>query len=187
MTRITILQREQMDAEQGKVFDDAKAEGGPVGGPYWAYIRFPKLMRLAQDISNCLSQGGLTKRERQFAILAVVRYWGAEYPWAAQARAARSIGIAPEIIEAINAGGKPMLDDHREKMAYDVAVELLTRHKLSDATFAAAAKMFNEKELVSLIATVGQFSMTCLTTIAYNCTPSADMPDRLAMRSAGNL
>ncbi|MGE0653964.1 MAG: hypothetical protein AB7P12_19780, partial [Alphaproteobacteria bacterium] len=86
MTRIAILKRDQMDAEQSKVFDDVKAAGGPLGGPYWAYIRFPKLLRLAQDISSCLGQGGLTKRERQMAILAIARVWNAAYPWAALAR-----------------------------------------------------------------------------------------------------
>ena len=67
MTRIAVLKREQMDAEQGKVFDEVKAAGGPLGGPYWAYIRFPRLMRLAQDMSTVLGQGGLSKRERQLA------------------------------------------------------------------------------------------------------------------------
>ncbi len=69
MTRIAILKRDEMNPEQGKLYDDVKAEGGPLGGPYWAYIRFPRLMRLAQDISSCLGQGGLSKRERQMAIL----------------------------------------------------------------------------------------------------------------------
>ncbi len=179
MTRVAILKREQMNAEQGKVFDDVKAEGGPLGGPYWAYIRFPKLMRLVQDVSSCLGQGGLTKRERQIAIMGIIRFWGAEYPWSVQTRSALAMGIAPEIIDTINAGGTPILDDPREKMAYDVALELLKNHKLSDATYASASKLFNEKELVSLIGTVGQFSMTCLTTIAYDCTPPDDVPHRL--------
>lgn len=179
MTRIAVLKREEMDAEQGKVFDEAKAAGGPTGGPYWAYIRFPRLMRLAQDLSSCLGQGGLTKRERQMAILAIARFWNAAYPWAAQVRAANAIGIEQHIIDAINAGGTPRLADPREKMAYDVAVEHLGTKKLSDATFAAAAKLFSEKELVSLVATIGQFSMTCLTTTAYDCMPTSDMPHRL--------
>ncbi len=179
MTRIAVLKREEMNAEQGKVFDDVKAEGGPVGGPYWAYIRFPKLMRLAQDISSCLGQGGLSKRERQIAVLAIVRFWGAEYPWAAQARSATAIGLEADIIETINAGGTPKLADPREKMAYDLAKELLGTKKISDATYASAAKLFNEKELVSLVSTVGQFTMTCLTTIAYDCTPTADMTHKL--------
>lgn len=179
MTRIAILKREQMDAEQGKVFDDAKAAGGPVGGPYWAYIRFPKLMQLAQDMSSCLGQGGLSKRERQLAILAVARFWGAEYPWAAQARAAETIGLEREIVDTINNGGTPKLDNPRERAAYEVAQELLASKKLSEASYASAAKLFGEKELVSLIATVGQFSMTCLTTIAFDCTPTPEMVHKL--------
>lgn len=179
MTRIAVLKREEMNAEQGKLFDDVKAEGGPLGGPYWAYIRFPKLMRLAQDISSCLGQGGLSKRERQVSILAIARFWGAEYPWAAQAAASAKMGLEAEIVDTINAGGRPKLSDPREKMAYDLTRELLEQKKLSDATYAAAAQIFNEKELVSLVATVGQFSMTCLTTIAFDCTPTPEMPNRI--------
>jgi 4-carboxymuconolactone decarboxylase len=179
MTRIAILKREQMNAEQGKVFDDAKASGGPTGGPYWAYVRYPKLMGIAQNLSSTLGEGGLSARERQVAIMAIIRFWGAEYPWAVQTRNALSVGVSQEVIDTINAGKTPKLDDPRERMAYDVAVELLNTRKLSDATYAAAAKLFKEKELVSLIATVGAFSMTCLTTIAYDCTPPADVPHRL--------
>ncbi len=180
MTRISILGRDQMNAEQGKVFDDVKAEGGPLGGPYWAYIRHPQLMRQIQDASNYVGQkGGLAKRERQMALMAITRFWGAEYPWAVQTRAALAMGISQEIIDTINDGGTPALDDAREKMAYDVAVELLNNRKLSDATYAKASTTFAEAELVALIATVGQFSMTCLTTIAYECTPPDDVPHRI--------
>ena len=179
MTRIAVLARGQMNAEQGALYDAVKAEGGPLGGPYWAYIRFPRLMRLAQDVSSCLGQGGLSKRERQIAIMAIARFWGAQYPWAVQSRTALEVGLSQELVDTINAGAKPKLDDPRENMAYDVAISLLKDHKLSDAQYAAAAKLFNEKELVALIATVGQFSMTCLTTIAYDCTPPAEVPHRL--------
>ncbi len=174
MTRIQVLKREEMNAEQGKVFDDVKAEGGPLGGPYWAYIRSPKLMRLQQDLSNCVAAGGLSKRERQMAIMAIIRHWGAAYPWSVQYKAAQNLGIATDVLDTINAGGRPKVADAREQMAYDVARELLDSRNLSDATYDAAAKLFSEMEMVSLITTVGQFSMTCLTTIGFDCTPAAD-------------
>jgi len=179
MTRITILKREDMTAEQGEVYDEAKAKGGPVGGPHYAYIRYPRLMRAFQDVGFALGQGGLSKRERQVAIMAVCRFWGAEYPWAVQARNALKIGLEAEIIDAINAGQAPAIADAREKMAYDLASELLDQRKLSDATYAKAASLFDEKELLCLIATVGQYSVTCLTTSAYDVTPPADVPHRL--------
>lgn len=180
MTRITVLDRKEMNAEQGKVYDDVKAEGGPLGGPYWAYIRFPKLMRILQDVSNLMAaEGGLTKRERQLAIMAIIRFWGAEYPWSVQERGALAMGIEADVLNAINSGRTPQLKDPREQMAHDLPRELLSTRKLSEATYKNAEKLFGEKELVTLVATVGQFSMTCLTTIAYDCTPSAEVPYRL--------
>lgn len=174
MTRIAILEREEMSAEQGEVYDDVKAHGGPLGGPYWAYIRNPKLMRLQQDLSNCIAAGGLSKRERQMAIMAIIRFWGAAYPWSVQYSAAQKLGIASDVLETINAGGRAKVDDAREQMAYDVAREMLETRNLSEATYASAAKLFSENELVSLITCVGQFSMTCLTTIGFDCTPASE-------------
>ncbi len=180
MTRIAILSREQMNAEQGKMYDDIKSEGGPLGGPYWAYFRHPQLVRHLQDTSNYLGRsGGLSKRERQMAIMAIIRFWGAKYPWAVQTRAALAMGISQEIIDTINDGGTPQLDDPREKMAYEVAVEMLNTRNLSQQGYERACAIFNEGEMVTLIATVGQFSMTCLTAIGFDCTPPDDVPHRI--------
>lgn len=179
MTRISILDRSDMNDEQGQLYDEVKAAGGPVGGPYWAYIRNPKLMRLAQDMSGCLQQGGLTTRERQIAIMAVARHWGAEYPWAVQARNSLAAGIEPEILDAINEGDVPAVADRREQAAYEVASELLADKGLSDATYARAEEAFGLETLISLVATVGQFSMTCCTANAFDLTPPDDVPHRL--------
>ena len=57
MTRITILDRSEMNAEQGRVYDAAKASSGIVGGPYHAYIRLPKLFEACQDLRASLAVG----------------------------------------------------------------------------------------------------------------------------------
>lgn len=49
MARIKILGRADMNAEQARVYDAAKATSGIVGGPYYAYIRLPKLFAAAQE------------------------------------------------------------------------------------------------------------------------------------------
>ena len=179
MTRIPVLKRDEMTPEQGKLWDDIKTEGGPLGGPHYAYIRYPRLMRAVQDVGFALGKTDLTKRERQIAILAVCRFWGAEYPWAAQVRNGLKIGLDQAMIDTINAGQRPKLADAREQMAYDLATELLTKRKLSDATYDSARKLFGETELICLVSSVGQYSMTCLTTSAFDVTPTGDMPDRL--------
>lgn len=180
MTRITILKREDMNEAQGRVFDDIKAAGGPVGGPYWAYIRNPKLMRLAQDISGCLRESTLSDRERQTAVLTVIRHWRANYPWAVQVRGSLAAGVEQATVDAINAGRTPDLTDPREMAAYRVAKELLAEKGLSKATYAAAEKLFSTEELVALVAVIGQFSMVCCTANAFDIDPPADVPHRLA-------
>lgn len=179
MTRISIIKREEMDAEQGKLFDAAKAANRPVGGPYWAYIRNPKLMGLVHETSACLGAAGLTPRERQIAILTIARFWGAKYPWAVQVRTSLAAGVEQSIVDAINARTTPQLSDPKEKAAYDVATELLAKHGLSDATYKNAEKLFGAEKLVALVATVGQFSMTCCTVNAFDVTPPDDAPSRL--------
>lgn len=108
MTRIRIINRAEMNQEQGRVYDEAKAAGGPVGGPYYAYIRIPKLMRIAQDLGNCLRESPLSARERQIAVLTAIRHWGAKYPWAVQVRASLAAGVDQDTVDAINARKAPI-------------------------------------------------------------------------------
>ena len=75
MTRLAIIDRADMNAEQARVYDAAKQSGGPVGGPYYAYIRLPKLFDAAQNLRACLSSGPLSRREQQIANLVIARHW----------------------------------------------------------------------------------------------------------------
>ena len=180
MTRIKVLSREEMNDDQRAAFDAAKAAGAPTGGPYTAYIRMPKLMRLTREVSDTLRASALTGRERQMAVLIAIRHWDARYPWAVQVRASLAAGLDQATIDAINARKPPKLTDPREMAVYDVATELLTNHKLKDATYAAADKLFGTDTLVALVAAVGYFSMVSCTANAFDVTPPDDAPARLA-------
>jgi 4-carboxymuconolactone decarboxylase len=174
------LDRGGMNADQGRVYDAAKNSGGPVGGPYYAYIRVPKLFEAAQNLRNCLGDGPLSGRERQIINLVVARHWGARYPWHAQVRASLKVGIDQATIDAINARKAPNLPDARERTCYTVASELLANRRLSDATYAAAEKTMGLEHLVALVGGVGAFSMTCMTTNSFDISPPADDPTPLA-------
>lgn len=180
MPRIKILDRADMNAEQGRVYDAAKQTSGIVGGPYYAYIRLPKLFEAAQGLRGSLSGGPLSPREQQIVNLTVARHWGARYPWFAQARRSLSVGIAQSVIDAINARQTPDLPDAREKTCFAVARELLANKTLSDATYAGAEKAMGLESLVALVASTGSFSMTCMTANSFGIEPPADNPTPLA-------
>src|SRR5712675_3538660 len=121
MTRIAIIGRADMNAEQAHVYDAAKSTSGIVGGPYYAYIRLPKLFEACQTLRACLSTGPLSRREQQIVNLVVARHWNARYPWFAQVRGALAVGLDQAVIDAINARQTPDLADARERTCFVVA------------------------------------------------------------------
>jgi len=180
MTRIAIIDRADMNAEQARVYDAAKQSSGIVGGPYYAYIRLPKLFEACQTLRESLSAGPLSHREQQIANLVVARHWNARYPWFAQVRRSLAVGIAQAVIDAINARKTPNLADARERTCFAVTRELLANKGLSDETYAAAEKTMGLESLVALVATTGSFSMTCLTAATFGIDPPPANPTPLA-------
>jgi 4-carboxymuconolactone decarboxylase len=180
MTRIPIIERADMNAEQARVYDAAKQSSGIVGGPYLAYIRLPKLFEACQDLRESMASGPMSPREQQIVNLVVARHWNARYPWFAQARRSLSIGIEQAVIDAINARQTPSLSDARERTCLAVARELLASKGLGDDSYAAAEKTLGLESLVALVATTGSFSMTCMTANTFGIEPPAANPTPLA-------
>lgn len=181
MARIPILDRADMNAEQARAYDAAKQSSGIVGGPYYAYIRLPKLFEACQNLRASLSDGTLSKREQQIVNLVVARHWNARYPWFAQVRRSLAAGIDQATIDAINVQGTPSLIDPRERTCLVVARELLASKCLSAETYAAAGKIMGLESLVALVASIGSFSMTCMTTNTFEIDPPAANPTPLRM------
>jgi hypothetical protein len=180
MTRIAIIDRADMNVEQARVYDAAKASSGIVGGPYHAYIRLPELFEACQDLRSSLSSGPLSRREQQIVNLVVARHWNARYPWFAQARGALAVGIEQAVIDSINARQTPNLPDARERTCFVVARELLANKGLGDETYAAAQDTMGLEGLVALVASTGSFSMTCLTANTFGIEPPPANPTPLA-------
>lgn len=180
MARIPIIDRAAMNAEQARVYDEAKNSSGIVGGPYYAYIRLPKLFEACQNLRTCLAAGPLRAREQQIVNLTVARHWNARYPWFAQVRRSLSVGIDQGVIDAINLRKTPSLADARERTCFVVSSELLANKGLSDAMYAAAEKTMGLESLVALVALTGSFSMTCMTAATFGIDPPAEDPTPLA-------
>ena len=160
MTRFDILTSEGMNDEQRALTDGNQAAGGRLrGGPYWAYLYDPELMRRQMALNDHVRDSSLDKRVRQIAILTTVRFWNSEYPWGVQARLSHELGIDAAIIDAINAGERPKLDDSREAAAYEVASELLAGKRLSDELYAKAEKLFGLETLIHLVTCIGFYTM----------------------------
>lgn len=180
MARITYIDRDDMNPQQAEVYDEAKEIGGPVGGPYFAYINTPEIFRQSQHLRHAIQNGPLSGRERQLINMAIARHWNARYPWFAQVRGALAVGVEQENIDAINARQEPALSDAREKACFSLAREMLATTRLSDATYAAAENALGLTDMIYAVTMIGQFTMTCTTANAFEIDPPADQPVPLA-------
>src|SRR2546421_4934932 len=93
MTRIAIIDRADMNAEQARVYDAAKQSSGIVGGPYYAYIRLPKLFEACQNLRACLSSGPLSRRAQQSGNPLGPRASDSRYSLFAQERGSPPAGV----------------------------------------------------------------------------------------------
>jgi quercetin dioxygenase-like cupin family protein len=140
----------------------------------------PKLFEACQNLRASLSSGPLTPREQQIVNLVVARHWNARYPWFAQVRRSLAVCIEQAVIDAINVHGTPSLADARERTCLVVARELLASKGLSDEAYAATEKTMGLESLVALVASIGSFSMTCMTANTFGIDPPAANPTPLA-------
>ncbi len=177
MPRIRALSRDEMDAEQQKVYDETVATTGRVGkGPSVGYAYSPGLWRLHNASSAHLLDCSLTQAQVRIVSLMTARHWNAAYPWSAQAEAALSAGVERTVIEAINARQQPKFTDRADEMVHAAARELLANGTLADDTFQAAESTLGYKRLADVIGVIGHFTTTAMMANLVGAEAPADAP-----------
>ena len=83
------------------------------------------------------------------------------------------------MIDAINSRAALPTEDARENLVHKLANELLADQGLSDTSYAEAEAAFTTDELITVIARIGAFSMTCCTANGFDITPPDEVPARL--------
>jgi hypothetical protein len=180
MTRIPVLSRDEMDADQQAVHDRVVADNARVGyGPAIGYAYSAEVWRLHNEGSAHLLDCSLTPAQVRIISLTTVRHWNAAYPWSAQAKTALGAGLKPEVIEAINEGGQPRFDNQADAAVYAAARELLATGTLSDDGFKAAEAVLGHKRMVEIVGAIGHFCATAMVANLVGVEPAADAPSHL--------
>lgn len=180
MTRIPVLDRDDMDAEQQAVHDRIVANNARVGfGPAIGYAYSAGVWQSHNTSSAHLLACSLTNAQVRIVSLMTVRHWKAAYPWSAQAKTALKAGLDPAIIEAINDGTDPDFEDAADAAVYAAARELLATGTLTDEGFKAAETALGYQRLVELVGAIGHFCTTAMMANVVGVTPAADAPSHL--------
>ena len=180
MTRIPVLSRDEMDADQQAVHDKIVANNARVGfGPAIGYAYSAEVWRLHNESSAHLLDCALTPAQVRIVSLMTVRHWKAAYPWSAQARTALGAGLDPAVIEAINAGKNPDFDDGTDAAVHAATRELLATGTLSDDGFRSVKAALGYRRLVEIVGAIGHFCTTAMMANVVGAEPAADAPSRL--------
>ena len=158
--RLRALTVDEMDDAQRALAERMLAsKTGRIIGPMNAWLRWPPLAERAFALGDYARHGSThEKRISELAILIVARHWTAQVEWCVHKVEALNAGLAPAIVDAIEARRRPDFVNEDEAIAYTLLSELIDTKGVGDETYRRAVEYFGEAKLVELIAIFGHYN-----------------------------
>jgi alkylhydroperoxidase family enzyme len=135
---------------------------GPVGeyNIFRTLARHPDLFRSWLPFGGYLLVGGtLSSRDRELMILRTAVRCRSSYEWGQHVRISERMGIEREAIDRVLEGPDAPGWSELESTLMRAVDELHDDSRLSDATWEALAKDYDEKQLIELALLIGQYHM----------------------------
>jgi alkylhydroperoxidase family enzyme len=128
-----------------------------------AMLVHPELFQAQMTMGIALAGGSIPARERELAILRNAWICGAPYEWGEHVKIAKErCGITSEEIERCTQGAKAEGWSEHEHAILKGVEELHADHALSEATWNALARTWNQKQLLEFPVLVGAYILTAL-------------------------
>jgi 4-carboxymuconolactone decarboxylase len=175
MERFPIFHKDELDAEQRKLWDELTLgpRGFYTGGPeaermpdlYNAWLQFPEfgelMLRLGDAIRAKTERPG---KLRELVVLTTSAMLGARVEYEFHVPFARNEGLSEALITAIGAGETPPFSDNVERIVYEANVQLLRTAAMTVETRDAVVEAIGHRGLMQLIAAVTLYVVTAYTT-----------------------
>ncbi|MFV0373669.1 carboxymuconolactone decarboxylase family protein [Microbacterium sp.] len=178
--RLDVTPYEDMTDRQRELADRIIAKRGKIGGPFKVWLHSPELCERTESLGAFVRfDCSMPARIREYSLLVAARYFDAQFSWNAHYEKAIQTGVPAAAIDALATWGEPDFGDDAELQAFhDFAVELLTTHFVSDATFARLRELFTDQQLVDAIGLLGNYTMLsmCLNTFQVDLQPDRTPP-----------
>src|SRR3954464_6050478 len=144
--RIPVITPESdLNAEQKRVRAGLLGRrGGRIPGPYRFTLHCPEITELMHPFGELLRlRSSFPLNVSEMAICATARAWDSDYIFTSHSQGALKAGVEPAVIEAMQRGERPQFKEAAEEAVYDFATELCVKHKISDATYQRALKLYD--------------------------------------------
>jgi alkylhydroperoxidase family enzyme len=161
--RLAPLPQDERDEAARELLAQATGAGGATVNIFATLVRHPGLFRRWLPFGGKLLAGKLPARDRELLILRTGWLCGSEYEWAQHVPIARGAGLADDEIDRVTAGpGAPGWSE-ADATLLRAADELHGDHRIGDATWAALAARYDERQLIEVPMLVGHYHMVAFT------------------------
>src|SRR4051794_32249275 len=161
--RIPPLKADERDEQQRELLGDVGTATGPASNIFDTLVRNPGLFRKWLPFGGKLLSGKLPARDRELLILRTGWHCRSAYEWGQHVLLARSVGITDEEMARVVDGPDAPGWDAFDRALLAAADELHADACVSDATWAALAERYDERQLIELPMLVGHYHLVAFT------------------------
>lgn len=150
---------EQIPAESQPLAQEIiKISSVGLAGPYNIMFRSPVYAdRMKKLLDYLRFNTSLPTRLNEFAIIIQGYEWKSQVEWYAHYPLALKAGLPQSVADDLKNGIRPRNMAADEEVVYDVSMEMMRKHEISDELFYKAKKILGEQQLVDLVAVSGTY------------------------------
>jgi 4-carboxymuconolactone decarboxylase len=152
-----ISRRDRLDPDAREVFDRIVESRGAMLRPFEVLLHSPAIADQVAALGHTVRFGShLADADRELATVATGRATGCAFVWTSHLDTARSAGIGPDTLAAVDRGAEL---DGREGALVAFVRELCGTGRVSDGSFRAVHDLLGTQGVVELALTVGYYTM----------------------------
>ncbi len=161
--RIPPLPAEDRDEQAVELLAQAGGPAEAATNLFATLVRHPGLFRRWLPFGGKLLAGRLPDRDRELLILRTAWHCRSHYEWTQHARIAAAAGLTAEEIERVRRNADDPAWAPFDALLLRAADELHDESCLVDATWAALAERYDERQLIELPMLVGHYHLVAFT------------------------
>jgi alkylhydroperoxidase family enzyme len=161
--RIPPLPADERDEQAQELLGGVGTPTFPASNIFDTLVRHPGLFRKWLPFGGKLLAGKLPARDRELLILRTGWHCRSEYEWGQHVLIARRAGITDEEIAQVTHGPDAAGWNDFERALLTAADELHGDACITDATWAALAERYDERQMIEVPMLVGHYHMVAFT------------------------
>jgi 4-carboxymuconolactone decarboxylase len=151
------------DAQRQAAQDIINGPRKALYGPFIPLLRSPELMDRSSKMGEYLRyKSAIGNKLSELVILIVARHWTQQVEWYLHKPIAITVGIKPEVIDAIADGRTPAGLSEDEQIVYDFSMEINNNKGISDTTYNRAKARFGDTGIIDMLGINGYYNFLAI-------------------------